>query len=216
MITPWRYLILVLVTVVRLIVSQVSPNVLTLLKLGLHFILTVSHEAYGNATSISRFISKNKDPQESHNVIPDQYHWPDEPPFVLERRANATIVMLARNGDINGVAKSIKQMEDRFNKRFRYPYVLLNEEEFSDQFRECVIYPAPVAGLTLLTTITIRPQESDWTDRCNRRVWTYSSGPLASAWLDRRGEGVRGARDDGEEPSDLWRYVLSLLSSFLY
>jgi alpha 1,2-mannosyltransferase len=37
-----------------------------------------------------------------------------------------------------GVMKSIKQMEDRFNKRFRYPYVLLNEEQFTDQFKECV------------------------------------------------------------------------------
>jgi len=46
--------------------------------------------------------------------------------------------MLARNGDLNGVAKSVKQMEDRFNKRFNYPYVFLNEEAFTDQFKECV------------------------------------------------------------------------------
>jgi alpha 1,2-mannosyltransferase len=48
--------------------------------------------------------------------------------------------MLARNGDISGVVKSIKQMEDRFNKRFRYPYVFLNEEEFTDKFKECVTF----------------------------------------------------------------------------
>jgi alpha 1,2-mannosyltransferase len=47
--------------------------------------------------------------------------------------------MLARNGDLPGVVKSLKQMEDRFNKRFRYPYVFLNEEAFSDQFKACVI-----------------------------------------------------------------------------
>lgn len=46
--------------------------------------------------------------------------------------------MLARNGDLPGVVKSIKQMEDRFNKRFHYPYVFLNEEAFSDKFKECV------------------------------------------------------------------------------
>jgi alpha 1,2-mannosyltransferase len=46
--------------------------------------------------------------------------------------------MLARNCDLSGVVKSLKQMEDRFNKRFRYPYVFLNEEAFSDQFKECV------------------------------------------------------------------------------
>jgi alpha 1,2-mannosyltransferase len=57
---------------------------------------------------------------------------------MLDRRANASIVILARNSDLTGVMKSIKQMEDRFNKRFRYPYVLLNEEQFTDQFKECV------------------------------------------------------------------------------
>jgi hypothetical protein len=56
--------------------------------------------------------------------------------------------MLARNGDLPGVVKSLKQMEDRFNKRFRYPYVFLNEEEFSDQFKECV---------TLFVTVDYTP-----------------------------------------------------------
>jgi alpha 1,2-mannosyltransferase len=72
-------------------------------------------------------------------VIPEHYHWPDSnTTFVPNRRANATIVMLARNGDLSGVVKSLKQMEDRFNKRFRYPYVFLNEEPFTDEFKECV------------------------------------------------------------------------------
>jgi alpha 1,2-mannosyltransferase len=70
-------------------------------------------------------------------MVPDQYHSPDDTTFVLDRRANATIVMLARNGDLQGVVKSVKQMEDRFNKRFRYPYVFLNEEPFTDQFKTC-------------------------------------------------------------------------------
>ena len=51
------------------------------------------------------------------------------------RRANASIVSLARNGDIDGVVFSMKQMEDRFNKRYGYPYVFLNEEEFTEEFK---------------------------------------------------------------------------------
>jgi len=123
MITTWRYILLVLVFI-----------------LGLHFILTVSHEAYGNATSISRLLGTDKTPsQKTHNVVPDKYHWPDKnATFVHDRRANATIVMLARNGDLSGVVKSLKQMEDRFNKRFRYPYVFLNEEAFTDEFKQRV------------------------------------------------------------------------------
>lgn len=45
-------------------------------------------------------------------------------------------VHLARNGDIDGVVSSIKQVEDRFNKQFRYPYVFLNEAEFSNDFKK--------------------------------------------------------------------------------
>jgi hypothetical protein len=110
---------------------------LTFLKLGIHFILTVSHEAYGNATSISRLLGAEKS-RKIQDVIPDQYHWPDNTTFVPNRRANASIVMLARNGDLSGVVKSVKQMEDRFNKRFHYPYTFLNEEPFTDEFKECV------------------------------------------------------------------------------
>jgi alpha 1,2-mannosyltransferase len=134
------------------------------LKLGLHFILTVSHEAYGNATSISRLLGSEKDKTTSettHNAIPEQYHWSGDNnvSFVPNRRANATIVMLARNGDLPGVVKSLKQMEDRFNKRFRYPYVFLNEEAFTDQFIACATLFVRVDD-TLLILSTRRAGES--------------------------------------------------------
>lgn len=51
------------------------------------------------------------------------------------RKANAAFVILARNGDLSGVLSSMKQMEDRFNRRFQYPYVLLNEQPFTDEFK---------------------------------------------------------------------------------
>ncbi|KAF9484134.1 glycosyltransferase family 15 protein [Pholiota conissans] len=70
--------------------------------------------------------------------IPDEYrihtNW-----TAPERRASAAFVFLARNGDINGVVSSMKQMEDRFNKKFRYPYVFLNEVHFDEAFKERVL-----------------------------------------------------------------------------
>ena len=51
------------------------------------------------------------------------------------RKANATFVMLARNGDLEGVIISMKQMEDRFNKEYKYPWTFLNEVPFSDEFK---------------------------------------------------------------------------------
>lgn len=32
----------------------------------------------------------------------------------------------------------MKQVEDRVNKQFHYPYVFLNEEEFSETFKKSV------------------------------------------------------------------------------
>lgn len=51
-------------------------------------------------------------------------------------RVKAAFVILARNSDLNGIRSSIRQMEDRFNRKFNYPYVFLNEENFTDEFKE--------------------------------------------------------------------------------
>lgn len=59
----------------------------------------------------------------------------DEYP-VEERRANAAFVFLARNSEMRNVIESLQQMEDRFNKRFKYPYVFLNDEPFTEEFKE--------------------------------------------------------------------------------
>jgi alpha 1,2-mannosyltransferase len=53
----------------------------------------------------------------------------------MERRANATFVFLARNNDLEGVVDTIRQMEDRFNHKYQYPWVLLNEVPFTNDFK---------------------------------------------------------------------------------
>ncbi|KAI0780821.1 glycosyltransferase family 15 protein [Trametes elegans] len=123
MMTPMRYVVLVLAIII-----------------SLHFILSFSHEEYGRATSLSHLSeqfggSKPHPPYE--DGVPEDYYVPSTPP-PQGRRANATFVLLARNGDLNGVVMSMKQVEDRFNKEFQYPYVFLNEEPFSDEFKERV------------------------------------------------------------------------------
>lgn len=61
--------------------------------------------------------------------------------MVVDRRANASFVILARNSDLDGTVRSIREIEDRFNKYYGYPYVLLNEEQFTDEFKTCVFFP---------------------------------------------------------------------------
>lgn len=50
------------------------------------------------------------------------------------RRANAAFVILARNNEVWGVMDSMRSMEDRFNRKFNYPYIFLNDVPFSDEF----------------------------------------------------------------------------------
>ncbi|KAJ8085594.1 hypothetical protein PM082_004412 [Marasmius tenuissimus] len=58
------------------------------------------------------------------------------------RLANATFVILARNWEVDGVVRSIQNIEDRFNAG-RYPYVLLNDDDFSDEFKRRVSIMTP-------------------------------------------------------------------------
>jgi alpha 1,2-mannosyltransferase len=126
MMTPMRYVVLVLAMVI-----------------SIHYILSFTHEGYGEVTSISNLRNQWAGPTKSpgppyKSPVPDEYYVADNATAISGRRANAAIVMLARNGDLNGIILSMKQMEDRFNKQFRYPYVFLNEEAFSDNFKNRV------------------------------------------------------------------------------
>lgn len=106
----------------------------------MHYILSFSHEGYGQATSISNIkehvLGSSPNPPYK-TAVPDEYRIPASNTTYTGRKANAAFVLLARNSDLSGVVSSMKQMEDRFNKKFQYPYVFLNEEPFTDDFKKC-------------------------------------------------------------------------------
>ena len=55
-------------------------------------------------------------------------------------RANAALVMLARNDEIEGVLSSMRQLEEHFNHKFGYPWVFLNDVPFSQEFISYVLF----------------------------------------------------------------------------
>ena len=55
-------------------------------------------------------------------------------PDVNGPRANATIVMLARNSELDGAVRSIVSLEKQFNRWFHYPIVFLNDQPWDDRF----------------------------------------------------------------------------------
>ncbi|KAF9530779.1 glycosyltransferase family 15 protein [Crepidotus variabilis] len=124
---------------------------LTLL-ISIHYLVSFTHEPYGRATSISNIVSKIKPGKsEETHTLPDKFPEDVRPVFddsdaSSYQRANASFVILCRNSDLGGTVRSVREMEDRFNRRYRYPYVFLNEEPFSDEFKEAIsnLTPAQV------------------------------------------------------------------------
>lgn len=117
------------------------------LLVAFHVLLSATHEAYGRATSISQitpaWVTRNtpwsvselsSNPFAWKNLIGDDY--PSEGHLPQVGDANATFVILARNYELKDLIKTLKQMEDRFNHKYHYPYVFLNDVPFTREFKE--------------------------------------------------------------------------------
>ncbi|KAJ2893856.1 hypothetical protein GGI21_005370, partial [Coemansia aciculifera] len=50
----------------------------------------------------------------------------------------AAMVALVRNSELDGIRSTMRQVEDRFNREFGYPYIFLNDEDFTDEFKDRV------------------------------------------------------------------------------
>ncbi|KIM88037.1 glycosyltransferase family 15 protein [Piloderma croceum F 1598] len=126
---PIRYIILVLGFII-----------------SLHSILTLTHAEYNRVTSFSNLTSKFRgvaDASNSHPLpppsVPDTATSTADSPkdeFLYDHtyRANATLLILARNSDLEGTIRSMREIEDRFNRKYNYPWVLLNEVPFTSEF----------------------------------------------------------------------------------
>ncbi|KAL3895226.1 MAG: hypothetical protein SGCHY_004830 [Lobulomycetales sp.] len=54
-------------------------------------------------------------------------------------QANAVITILCRNSELQGVKDSLASFEPFINSRLKYPYVFLNNEPFTEDFKEEII-----------------------------------------------------------------------------
>ncbi|SCU88134.1 LAFA_0E10924g1_1 [Lachancea sp. 'fantastica'] len=84
-------------------------------------------------------------------------------------REKAAFVTLARNSDLWDLVSSIRHVEDRFNRRFHYDWVFLNDKPFDEEFIR--VTSALVSGTTKYGII---PKEHwsvpDWIDEEKARV----------------------------------------------
>ncbi|CAI6684140.1 ADM_HP2_G0031150.mRNA.1.CDS.1 [Saccharomyces cerevisiae] len=80
---------------------------------------------------------------------------------IENQRENATLLMLVRNWELSGALRSMRSLEDRFNKNYQYDWTFLNDVPFDQEFIEATT--AMASGRTQYALI---PTE-DW----NRPPW---------------------------------------------
>ncbi|KAL1995669.1 hypothetical protein VTN49DRAFT_1856 [Thermomyces lanuginosus] len=50
-------------------------------------------------------------------------------------RANASIISLVRNEELDGIIQSMRELERSFNSKFNYSWIFFNNEPFTDEFK---------------------------------------------------------------------------------
>ena len=97
-------------------------------------------------------------------MTPNDPGWNDLAGIKDGPRMNATFVTLARNSDVWEIAKSIRQVEDRFNRRYNYDWVFLNDQPFDDVFKR--VTSSLVSGKTHYGLIPVEHWSfPEWIDK---------------------------------------------------
>jgi alpha 1,2-mannosyltransferase len=107
--------------------------------------------AFSEQSALPLSVNQTNDTPLEHSKpspSPFDHTVPQVTPHSHSRRANATLVMLARNSDLDGVISSVEQMEAKFNRNFKYPWVFLNDEPFSVDFKRYVMSILSVVGFS--------------------------------------------------------------------
>lgn len=97
------------------------------------------------------------------------FHVGCQEPNTSAPRENATILILARNADVDGAVKSLTSLEERFNKWYHYPVVFLNDQAWDQGFKEAVTKVA--SGLVQFGVIEKSMWEyPEWIDQTSARM----------------------------------------------
>ncbi|OMJ11797.1 Alpha-1,2 mannosyltransferase KTR1 [Smittium culicis] len=101
--------------------------------LGLHFILKSETSAVVNEIAKPANL---KQENVADSPSDQRFHQDDTPQG--PEKIKAALVSLVRNTDLHGMRQTIRQIEDRFNHKFNYPYIFLNDVPFTDEFKKGV------------------------------------------------------------------------------
>ncbi|CCE81366.1 Piso0_001266 [Millerozyma farinosa CBS 7064] len=118
---------------------------------------------------------------------------------VKPSKEKATFVTLARNSELHELIKSIRRVEEKFNKKFHYDWVFFNDEPFSQEFKD--LTTSVISGKTKYAQI---PKEH----------WSYPE------WLDleKAAQSRKDLKEQGVIYGDLesYRHMCRFESGFFW
>lgn len=118
----------------RLLLSNISL-LMDYLEITLFLYSRISRDSEVEIPAVIEDLTAISPDTVSHTFLPSVNVTIDPPVDPSTNRANATLVMLARNSDIDGVESSMDSLEKQFNHRYNYSWIFLNEVPFSDEFK---------------------------------------------------------------------------------
>ena len=65
-------------------------------------------------------------------------------------KPKAALISLVRNSELDGIVQSMTQLEWRWNRKYNYPWIFFNDEEFSEEFKVWEV-PSLIYIVTVLT-----------------------------------------------------------------
>lgn len=95
----------------------------------------------------------------------------------LAGRANATILALVQNDDLDKIVSTIQQFEEKYNFKFGYPYTFMNDEPFSDEFKDKIKSILP--SNRIINFAHIKPEEWNMPDSIDKQKYTETMKELS-------------------------------------
>lgn len=125
------------------------------------------------------------------NLDPPFHVGCQEPVLNTTARANAVIVMLATNEDVESAIGSVLSVQNQFNQHFGYPWVFLNNEPWSEEFVRMVGQAVADGGGASSASFEVIPKDMwdypDWIDQDRARANMQKMAAEGVLYADREG-----------------------------
>ncbi|ORX65630.1 glycosyl transferase [Linderina pennispora] len=113
-----------------------------------------------------------------------------------QKPVRAALVALVRNEDLYDMRKSVRELEDRWNHKYNYPYIFLNDKPFTEKFKQ---------GIRDLTKAKVE------FGTLEEGTWGYP------AWIDQqRAKEEREKADYIKGGSESYRFMCRFQSGFIH